>query len=496
MFSKKFRQLTSIILLSSVAAMVSCGDKGNSTSDDSSSRVSDTEPIVKDALEERAEIADGLPVKDYKGDSFTIAAETQNEWMILQAEETGDVISDAVYKRNMAVEERFNVKLAVLADSQDNLNSRITNSIQANDDDIDLCFTHVVSTGLMAMNDVFMNWYDIPYIDFSKPWWSQSNVDDLTVDGVCPLAIGDFALNALAKTYCVFYNLKLGEDYGLDDIYGVVNDGKWTIDYVQSITKDIYSDLNYNNAVDGEDLFGYISTARSSLNTYLWAFGGNVLSKNSSGEVELVYHTDRTNDMVNKLCSFFFDNAGIYINSKEAEYSSLFALDRFAAESAVFINASIGDSVDFLREMKSDYGILPYPKWDEAQDRYYTMVDGSHGILAVPITVRDTERVGIITEALCAESYKKLIPAYYETALKTKYTRDDESVEMLDKIVESRVFDLGYVYDGWKGASFIFQTLIAGNKPIFESHWASKEAAISAYYDTVIGYFESYDDNH
>ena len=100
----------------------------------------------------------------------------------------------------------------------------------------------------------------------------------------------------------------------------------------------------------------------------------------------------------------------------------------------------------------------------------------------------------IITEALCAESYKKVVPAYYETALKTKYTRDDESIAMIDMIVNSRVFDLGYVYDAWNGASFIFQTLISANKPIFESYWASNEKKITTFYnDKVIAFFENYD---
>lgn len=141
--------------------------------------------------------------------------------------------------------------------------------------------------------------------------------------------------------------------------------------------------------------------------------------------------------------------------------------------------------------MENDYGILPYPKWDEAQTEYYTMVDGSHDILAVPITATNLERTGIITEALSAESYKRVIPAYYETALKTKYARDDESVQMLDMIANSRVFDIGYVYDGWSGASFIFQELISANNTSFESTWASRQSSIEAHYNEVIEFFES-----
>ena len=49
---------------------------------------------------------------------------------------------------------------------------------------------------------------------------------------------------------------------------------------------------------------------------------------------------------------------------------------------------------------------------------------------------------------------REVYPAYYEIALKKKYSYDDESVKVLDMVVDNRVFDFGYVYDGWKGMSF------------------------------------------
>ena len=302
-------------------------------------------------------------------------------------------------------------------------------------------------------------------------------------------------LNAIGRSYCVFYNKSLAENYTLENLYDVVNDGKWTIDYIQEITKDMYIDLNANGKVDGDDSFGLITTPGSPVNTYLWAFGGHILQKNQSGDVELVYHNAKTGEMVQKLCSFFFDNEAIQNQNEDTDFPTpvhSYSLDRFIDGRSVFINNEIFASIEYLRDMKDDYGILPYPKWDENQDKYYTMVDGSHDVLAVPITVSDPERTGIITEALCAESYKQVVPAYYETALKTKYTRDDESIAMIDMIVNSRVFDLGYVYDGWKGASFIFQNLISNNNPNFESKWASSESAITKYYQSVIDYFENY----
>lgn len=498
---KKQKRVVSTLLLAAIIASLlvstSCGqtvenDDGITSSNQDGT--TDTGIVENDPVDKRSSVTDDLPEKKFGGYGFTVLTDTGLDWTIIQPEETGDVIDDSIYRRNITVEDRFGIKLNVLMEDPGNLGSKITSSVQAGDDDIDLVCGHVVFLGSLALEDMFLNWYDIPYIDFSKPWWSESTTDDLSVNDVCPLAISDFALSALANTYCVFYNKRLAENYGITDLYDIVNEGKWTIDKVLSLTKDIYTDLDADNTANGADLYGFISTARSSLNTYLWSFGWHVLEKDANGDVSLVYHSPKTNDFIEKLCSFYFDNQGIYINSKEPEYSSFFALEKFTNNEAVFINGAIGNSVEYLRSMEDDYGIIPYPKWDEAQDGYHTMVDGSHDILGIPKTASDKERTSIIVEALSAESYKKVVPAYYETALKTKYTRDDESIAMIDMIVNSRVFDLGYVYDAWNGASFIFQTLISANKPIFESYWASNEKKITTYYnDKVIAFFENYD---
>ena len=73
-----------------------------------------------------------------------------------------------------------------------------------------------------------------------------------------------------------------------------------------------------------------------------------------------------------------------------------------------------------------------------------------------------------------------------------KLDRDSVSVEILDMIVNARVFDMGYVYDGWKGASFLIQNMVRDSGSNFASTWASKEQSVTAHYAEVIEYFETY----
>ena len=167
------------------------------------------------------------------------------------------------------------------------------------------------------------------------------------------------------------------------------------------------------------------------------------------------------------------------------------ATDAFMNNKALFVSGAFSTAINYFRFRDDDYGILPYPKYDENQAEYKTMVDGSHGAQAVPKTVSDLEFVGIITEALNAESYKQVTPAFYDVALKVKYTSDLESAEIIDTIVENRVFDFGYVYDNFKGVSFIFQRLLGRDKSKdFESTYASTAPAALQYYQTIIDYFE------
>ena len=120
--------------------------------------------------------------------------------------------------------------------------------------------------------------------------------------------------------------------------------------------------------------------------------------------------------------------------------------------------------------MEDDYGILPYPKFDESQEKYMSGAMDNYTVLGIPITVSDPEMASIITEALNAESYKQLFPAYYDTALKVKYMRDEESIEMLDIIMNGRNFDMCVLFSSDLGqVTFMFRSLVAAKSTDFVS---------------------------
>lgn len=182
----KSKQTISLIILTALlAASISCGSE-KQPNEDTTAPDSVAEITTLDEKDERAQLSDGLPEKNYNGDSFTIATETNHANQVAVEESTGDVIDDAVYERNLRIEDRFGVKIEVVSDMYEQICSKVITTIQAGDDVFDLAMTHVVNTGRYVTDNVFLNWYDVPYVDFTKPWWASSTTEDLTVNNVCP----------------------------------------------------------------------------------------------------------------------------------------------------------------------------------------------------------------------------------------------------------------------------------------------------------------------
>ena len=130
--------------------------------------------------------------------------------------------------------------------------------------------------------------------------------------------------------------------------------------------------------------------------------------------------------------------------------------------------------------MKDDYGILPYPKFDENQDKYYSNSMDNYSLLSVPKTVTDLEFVGTITEALTRESHYSVVPAYYDVALTSKYARDEQSVAMLDIIMDGRQYDFSILHNGQiADLPYFFRNLIAAKSTNVASKYAAIESQVN-----------------
>ena len=440
----------------------------------------------KDSLEAREDVSDDLPEKDFGGKTFCVAGDNGYEEYYLTAEQNGEVVNDAVWLRNQTVTERFNFTLDANVFDEGSITGNVKNSVLAGDDAYQLIAGHIIYLGMAAVDKIMYDMRELPYIDFTRPWWSSSTTDDLTYKGMTFIGIGDFALSAVAETYCMFYNKSIAADHSLPDMYDLVYAGDWTIDREIELSEGVYTDLNGDGQRDKGDLYALSTSTKSAANAYLWALGKKIASQQPDGTYEISYFDEKMVSVMEKLYQMYYETDQVYF---EVSHNPLVA---FEPGLALFADGIFGQATSTLRDVEFDYGIIPYPKWDTAQEKYYTSVDGGHEGLAVVKSITDPEFVGIVTEVLCAESWKKTVPAYYDTALKYKGARDYESIAMIDMIMESRVFDLGYVYGGW-GPVFWIQYLLEAKSMDISSYYQKNHKVFDKYMEKIYKAFDEYE---
>ena len=439
----------------------------------------------KDSLEAREDVSDGLPEKDFEGRVFCVAGDNGYTDWYLTEEQNGEVVNDAVWLRNHTVGERYNVTLDANVFDEGSITGNVKNSVLAGDDAYQLISGHIIYLGMAATDKIMYNMADVPYIDFSRPWWSDSTLNDLTYKGMTFIAIGDYALSAVAQTYCMFYNKGLAVDYGLPDMYDLVYAGEWTIDKEMELSQGVYTDTNGDGKRDKGDLYALSTSTKSAANAYLWALGKKIATQQPDGTYEISYFDEKMVSLMEKLYDMYYETDQVYF---EISHQTMTA---FEPGLALFADGIFGQATDTLRDVEFDYGIIPYPKWDTAQEAYYTSVDGGHEGLAIVRSITDPEFVGIITKVLCAESWKKTVPAYYDTALKYKGARDYESIAMIDMIMESRIFDFGYVYGGW-GPVFWIQYLLETPSKDIASYYQKNHKVFDKYMEKIYKSFDEY----
>ena len=108
---------------------------------------------------------------------------------------------------------------------------------------------------------------------------------------------------------------------------------------------------------------------------------------------------------------------------------------------------TLNAAVYYFSSMTDDYGIIPFPKY-QAEMEYSASVQDNVALYMVPRTVAEDRReaVSATLECMASESSITVLPAFYESALKGRYTKDPVSAQMVDIIHDAACTDFVYVY--------------------------------------------------
>lgn len=480
-----------LVLLILVPGFAACADNNNPTKDTTAAAES-----AGNAETDRSQTADSLPGGlDFGGADFRILVRDDQFLSEFYAEEaSGDIVADTIYNRNISVEERLNVTLDIIkgvpSGSYGDELSNIRINVTAGDDAYEVIAGYSVHIVKLMAEGLFVNLNELQYLDFSQPWWPKSIQDEMTFNGSLYFMTGDICMTTISKALCMYFNKSIAESRNIGNIYDIVNANAWTFEKYLSVTSDVYDDLDGNSKADDNDLYGTVMTPYNSVDAFIPAFRQNITEMGEDGYPALAFNTERMISIVEKVYSLLYETTGVHVPRNTLEdAATMFKM--FKANQALFMMWEF-TATDELRNMESDFGIIPYPKWDENQDGYGTYMQDGHTLLCVPITNMNPDMTGAVTEALAAESYRFVTPAYFEVALQVKYSRDDETVAMLQLIRDSIKYNFGYVY--LVDAFWVMRTLMNSNNnkgsTDFASYYAKNEKAFSKTLSKMIAKYE------
>ena len=408
-----------------------------------------------DAAFDRSSVADdiGADVR-FNGETVTFFTRNDQEHWKYEMDVDAimnDTLYDAIYYRNKTVEERLGITIDTVQQAggyavRQEWNDTLRTAVNTQSDDYDSAAIYLSTGSALAVEGMFYNVIDFPNINLEKPWWNQSIQEELTLFSTLYYLAGDIAVTETTETFCLFYNKALFEKYyGAEGInlYNVIDQKKWTLDYMYDLVSPIHEDLNGNGIVDDGDIAGINGNTASyqqSWNDAWVASCGIDITTKVNGVPELSFYSERTIRAFEAVKRVILLSPGTLV-------SDSIQVSKFADGYLMFCKSNVNGGSGF-REMKDPYGILPLPMLDEEQGGYSTTVGNVASLIVILSSLPDSrkELVGATLELMAAESYKQVTPEYYEVALKTKYAESPEDSKLYDLILNSVKFSFGYCY--------------------------------------------------
>lgn len=339
--------------------------------------------------------------------------------------------------------------------------------------------TTMLFNDAMTMGQDGSVWDLVPLLDLDAPWWDHTLVENVALGNRLYAINGDVTLGEEELNFCIYYNKSLIKQHDLTDPYTLVKENKWTLDALHAYAQVATIDLNGDGALDKNDTFGFGSDYNIAAILF-YGSGGQLAKIKADGSPELVLNTMQHEAIIEKLATLYCDaNTSIMVTNIGSDGWTV--LDNMLMEDRMLFRPGSIYDINEYREMISDFGILPMPKYNEEQDNYCHLVASNLcPTISIPVTITgDTlDHTTTLLEALSYYS-DTVVEAYYDVNLTTKLVRDEEAAAMLDIIFSTHYYDLGRVF-AWGNIENVIVTTVTNGGTGFASTYAAAESKISS----------------
>lgn len=436
---------------------------------------------------------DSLPELDYGGRTIVIHSRGDSVAEIYTDGMTGSVVNDIVFERNTLVEDRLNIRIEVFeAEGWQKYDQAITSlaaSIYANDSAFDLVAGWSARIPSLSMLGCLYDLAGLDYLELDSPWWNQTCRTELQLGNHVYFLTGDASMSFLSAMSVYAVNHKVAQDNGIENLYDVVREHRWTVDYVNGLTRNIYRDLNGDGQIGSEDAFGLTTSSVNDADGYLQGFHATMSVRGEDGYPQFSPDLEYLGSIAEKVYELTWGNPGCLTDTGD-----MTDLDCFKEDRALLAVTRIGDVTGRFADMESDYGVLPYPLFDESQNSYGTRLQDGVSLWCVPIDVRDADMSAAVLEAFGSQSFRTVTPEYFDVVLKNRYSRDVETAQMMDLVKDSVWITFDSLYNESIGYPWHYlRYMMMSKTKNFSSFWAACENVYRANYEKTIGQLRSLD---
>lgn len=473
------KRLLSVMLTLSLvmSVLASCSENGNEAADPGAKDPAQPNNSESAVVNEETEpdYQDDLPEVTYDGSDFVIYSSnaTTNTWFTTNfvdfEEDSADVLESAIYRRNRLVEERFDINISEIYMEIDGVKT----AIMGGDDTSDLNL-HTGSQAFGLIQEGYIYDQLKLNLDFDKPFWDTNAVRELTIAGKLFISAGDFMTTHYDISRGLFFNKGLAENYHLDNPYELVKNNKWTYDTFNNMLSQVGGDVDGNGIYNDMDVYGVLSYTELLTTYLLLASGEKFVSKDENDMPYLSFYNERFVQAYEKVFNILYGEGGYHYF--DANTGNTRGVENHRVQEIMFPNNQSLFWVEALswskalRDMEFDFGILPAPKLDESQDRYYHVTSGGFYGSVIPTTVKDVEKTCTILTALNSMSTGMIDVAYYDVMLKSKISRDEESSEMIDIIINNIIYDTSLAF-GFATVKSDIANLMSGGSTDIASYY-------------------------
>ena len=427
----------------------------------------DANGYLKDDLPEDLKFDENITLlvwDDVEHEEFEIAYESLS----------GDIVEQSIYDRNSKVEQRLGLTMSFIrvkgnTDNVKNWNAYVGNSVSINAKEFDIIASYSVSVAKNASSGYLFNMLDdeCEYLNFEQPWWSDLLLEQATFGDNLYFASGDISRNALEMMYVCFVNKVLLEKHHLENPQALVETNDWTYEKFIEMCKGVYEDTDGDGTKsltkDSGDTFGYI-TSGTYADGWFYGSGASICEKSADGDIvgSPTFSGERVVNTVSMLCSLFYSSDdGMYASSGGGPaHQNAFGQGRllFMTDRARVSHYRLAP-LDF-----DDFLIVPCPKYDKDQERFYTTMGNPFTLYAIPADTDNPKMASAFIECFASEGYRIVTPAVFELSLKTRYVDDPVSASMYDIVRANIVYDIGRLFSTDLIGQSTFRNALANNQ--------------------------------